>query len=31
MTLPEAEREALAVGIPARSWSEAVEMLDRYE
>lgn len=31
MTLPEAEREALAVGIPARSWSEAVETLDRYE
>ena len=31
MTLPEAEREALTVGIPARSWSEAVEMLDRYE
>ncbi|MBO5511820.1 MAG: hypothetical protein J6B24_08820 [Clostridia bacterium] len=31
MTLPEAEREALAVGIPAWSWSEAVEMLDRYE
>ena len=31
MTLPEAEREALAVGIPAQSWSEAVEMLDRYE
>ena len=31
MTLPEAAREALAVGIPARSWSEAVEMLDRYE
>ena len=31
MTLPEAEREALAVGIPAWSWSEAMETLDRYE
>lgn len=31
MTLPEQEREALAVGIPAYSWGEALEILERYE
>ena len=30
MTLPETDREALAVGIPASSWQEACEMLGRY-
>ena len=30
MTLPEADREALAVGIPAASWEEAVTILDRF-
>lgn len=31
MTLPAADREALTVGIPCRSWEEAVELLERYE
>ena len=31
MTLPEADRRALAVGIPAYSWREAVEILERFE
>ncbi len=30
MTLPEADRAALAVGIPAASWEEAVAILDRF-
>lgn len=30
-TLPEADREALEVGIPAYSWEEAVEIVERYE
>ncbi len=31
MTLPEADREALSVGIPAYSWGEALELLERFE
>lgn len=31
MALPEADREALAVGIPAGDWAEALEILERYE
>ena len=31
MTLPEAEREALAVGIPAYSYEEMCELLEQYE
>ena len=31
MTLPEADREALAVGIPAYSLEEALELTERYE
>lgn len=31
MTLPEADREALTVGIPAGDWAEALEILGRYE
>lgn len=31
MTLPEADREALAVGIPAFSWQELCELVERYE
>ena len=31
MTLPEAEREALAVGIPAYSYEEMCELAERYE
>jgi hypothetical protein len=30
MTLPTADREALAVGIPASSWEEALTVLDRF-
>lgn len=30
MTLPEADREALEVGIPVASWEEAVDILDRF-
>jgi hypothetical protein len=30
MTLPKADREALAVGIPASSWEEALTLLDRF-
>lgn len=31
MTLPEADRAALTVGIPAGDWEEALELLGRYE
>lgn len=31
MTLPEADRAALTVGIPARDWDEALELLGQYE
>ena len=31
MTLPEADREALAVGIPAEDWEEALAILGSYE
>ena len=31
MTLPEADRAALTVGIPARDWEEALELLGQYE
>lgn len=31
MTLPEADRTALTVGIPAGDWEEALELLGRYE
>ena len=30
MTLPKSDREALAVGIPASSWEEALTLLDRF-
>lgn len=30
MTLPEADRKALSVGIPASSWEEALTVLDRF-
>lgn len=30
MTLPESDREALTVGIPAGDWAEALEILERY-
>lgn len=31
MTLPDADREALSVGIPAYSWAEMLELIDRYQ
>lgn len=31
MTLPEADRAALTVGIPAGDWEEALDLLGRYE
>ena len=31
MTLPEADREALSVGIPAYSWQEMCELIARYQ
>lgn len=31
MTLPESDRSALEVGIPAGSWAEALRLLDMYE
>lgn len=31
MTLPEADRDVLTVGIPAGDWEEALEILGRYE
>lgn len=31
MTLPASDREALAVGIPASSWEEALAILERFE
>ena len=31
MTLPEADRATLTVGIPAGDWEEALELLGRYE
>jgi len=31
MTLPESDRAALEVGIPAQSWAEALQLLDMYE
>ena len=31
MTLPEADREALSVGIPAEDWEEALGLLEAYE
>ena len=31
MTLPESDRSALEVGVPADSWAEALRLLDMYE